>query len=118
MSSGLLKMAEGYEMIAAGLRQMLEAGEAIPQVSTKSEATKITEKAKKAKEEDTDAEAKEETQAVKKVTLEEVRAVLADKSRAGKTQEVRMLLHEFGADKLSSVEEEKLSNLLAKAVML
>lgn len=117
MSSGLLKMAEGYELVAAGLRQMIEAREAIPQVSTKSEDTNISEKAKKAKKED-EAEAKVETQAVKKVTLEEVRAVLADKSRAGKTQEVRMLLHEYGADKLSSVEEEKLSDLLAKAVLL
>ena len=37
----------------------------------------------------------------KPLTLEEVRAVLAEKSRAGHTEEVRELLNKHGADKLS-----------------
>lgn len=61
-------------------------------------------------------EAKEEASAkTEKVTVEQVRAVLAEKSRAGKTQEVRSLLNEFGADKLSAVADEKLPDLLKKA---
>lgn len=49
------------------------------------------------------------------VTLEDVRAVLAEKSRNGKTQEVRAILKEFGADKLSDVPSEKYTELLQKA---
>lgn len=49
------------------------------------------------------------------VTLEDVRAVLAEKSRGGKTQEVRAILKEFGADKLSDVPSEKYTELLQKA---
>ncbi len=51
----------------------------------------------------------------KKVTLEDVRAILAEISRSGKTQEVRALLKGFGADKLSDVPPEKYSELLQKA---
>ena len=52
------------------------------------------------------------------MTVEKVRAVLAEKSRDGKTQEVRKLLDEFGADKLSAIPEDKLSDLLKKAEVL
>lgn len=37
------------------------------------------------------------------ITLEHVRAVLADKSRHGYTSEVKALLHRHGADKLSEI---------------
>lgn len=38
------------------------------------------------------------------LTLEEVRAALADKSRAGFTDEVRGLLKKYGADRLSDID--------------
>lgn len=40
------------------------------------------------------------------LTLEEVRAVLADKSRAGHTAESRELLKKYGATKLSLVDSK------------
>lgn len=47
----------------------------------------------------------EETPAAEPVlTLEEVRAVLAEKSRKGHTAEIRSLLQKFGADKLSQLD--------------
>jgi hypothetical protein len=46
------------------------------------------------------------------VTLEQVRAVLADKSRSGKTVEVRDLLKRFGAEKLSEINPDKYPDLL------
>ena len=49
---------------------------------------------------------------VKSVTLEEVRAVLAEKSRAGKTAEVKELLTKFGVNKLSELDSSKYSELL------
>ena len=45
----------------------------------------------------------------KLLTLEEVRAVLAEKSRSGHTEEVRELLAKHGADKLSESREAKRS---------
>ena len=54
----------------------------------------------------------------KTITQDDLRLVLAEKSRAGKTQEVKMLLRECGADKLSAVPEEKYPELLKKAEAL
>lgn len=47
------------------------------------------------------------------LTLEAVRAVLADKSRAGFTAQIRSLLQKHGADKLSSVNPANYKALLA-----
>lgn len=104
MVDGLLKIAEGCELIASGLKEMAEADDskkAGPQ--DKGRAKPVPEK-----------EAGKEHG----VTIEKVRAVLAEKSRSGKTQEVRALLNEFGADKLSAVPSEKLEALYGKAEAL
>ena len=47
------------------------------------------------------------------LTLEAVRAVLADKSRAGFTAQIRSLLQKYGADKLSGVDPANYRALLA-----
>ena len=52
------------------------------------------------------------------LTLEEVRAVLADKSRAGHTAEIRELLKKYGASKLSLVDPKHYEALLRKAEVL
>lgn len=49
------------------------------------------------------------------LTLEAVRAVLADKSRAGFTAQIRSLLQKYGADKLSSVDPANYKALLTDA---
>ena len=51
----------------------------------------------------------------KPVSLEQVRAVLADKSQQGLTAEVRVLLEKYGAQKLSQIEPVQFSALLADA---
>ena len=48
-------------------------------------------------------------------SLEEVRTVLADISRSGKTTEMKALLSEFGAAKLSDVDPSRYAELLARA---
>ena len=48
----------------------------------------------------------------KSVTLEEVRAVLAEKSRSGKTAEVKELLTKFRVNKLSELDTSKYDELL------
>ena len=52
------------------------------------------------------------------LTLEAVRAVLADKSRAGFTAQIRSLLQKYGADRLSEITPAKYKALLADAEAL
>lgn len=54
----------------------------------------------------------------KPLTLEEVRMVLAEKSRAGHTAEVRALLVKHGAEKLSDIDPARYPALLADAEVL
>lgn len=61
------------------------------------------------------ATAKEAVPAAKAVTLEEVRAVLADKSQQGFTADVRALLEKYGAPKLSQIDPANYAALLADA---
>ena len=52
------------------------------------------------------------------LTLEQVRAVLADKSRQGHTVEIRALLQRYGASKLSQIDLAHYKVLLAEAEVL
>lgn len=52
------------------------------------------------------------------LALEEVRAVLAGKSRKGHTAEIRSLLLKYGADKLSQLDPANYRALLADAEVL
>ena len=52
------------------------------------------------------------------VTLEQVRAVLAEKSHDGKTEAVRELLQKYGAPKLSAVDPQHYPALLKDAEAL
>ncbi|GAA6491729.1 hypothetical protein K280104A7_12930 [Candidatus Bariatricus faecipullorum] len=54
----------------------------------------------------------------KPLTLEQVRAALAEKSRAGHTSEIKALLIKHGADKLSDIDPAEYPALLAEAEVL
>ena len=56
--------------------------------------------------------------AVPQLTLEQVRAVLADKSRMGFTAEIRALLQKYGAAKLSGIDPVHYKALVAEAEVL
>ena len=62
--------------------------------------------------------AKEPEPKIKPVTLEQVRAVLAEKSQQGLTAEVRVLLEKYGASKLSQIDPANYAALLADAETL
>lgn len=62
--------------------------------------------------------AKPEKKTKPALTLEEVRAVLADKSRAGHTAEIRELLKKYGASKLSLVDPKHYEALLREVEVL
>ena len=70
------------------------------------------------KQQNRDIAAKQEKETKSTLTLEEVRAVLADKSRAGHTAEIRELLKKYGASKLSLVDPKHYETLLREAEVL
>lgn len=60
----------------------------------------------------------EETSEPKKIEFTDVRALLAEKSRAGHTAEIKALLHKYGAEKLSEIDSSKYAALMADAEVL
>jgi uncharacterized Zn finger protein len=101
-------LAEGYEQIAAGIRKMIAA-----ETGTTKKEEKTVKKAEK-KEAPVADTPKEEPSVDRKT----VRAFLAEKSRSGKTSEVKNLIEQFGFQKLSDVPDEKLPELYEKAQVL
>ncbi len=98
MSEVYLTLADGFEKLAAGYRALAA--------------------------QDVGVQPKEEVSATapvkesKAVAIETVRAVLAEKSRDGKTREVKALLMKYDAGKLSGVKPEDYAALLAEAEVL
>ena len=113
MSEALLLVAEGYEQIAAGIRKMVAA-----QKDTPKKEEKTVKKAEKKETPVEDTPKDEAAQKEKTVDRKMVRAFLADKSRPGKTSEVKNLIEQFGFQKLSDVPDEKLPELYEKAQVL
>ena len=109
MSEALLLVAEGYEQIAAGIRKMVAA-----QKDTSKKEEKPVKKENPVADTPKDEAAPKETAVDRKT----VRAFLADKSRSGKTSEVKNLIEQFGFQKLSDVPDEKLPELYEKAQVL
>lgn len=54
----------------------------------------------------------------KEITLEELRAVLAEKSQAGKQPEVKALITKYGANKLTDVDPTRYKEMLLEAEVL
>ena len=61
---------------------------------------------------------KKSDSAIVSVTLENVRAVCAEKSRAGFTAEVKSIITKHGADKLSAIKPEEYAAVLAEVEVL
>ena len=111
--SDLRSLADSLQAVADAA---VQGGPEQPDQSPEEQPVQKPEKKTAAKE----AEQPEEVPASeeKPLTLEQVRAVLAEKSRAGHTAEVRALLLKHGADKLSEVDPVKYPALLADAEVL
>lgn len=54
----------------------------------------------------------------KSVSLEDVRAVLAEKSRKGFTEEVKEIILKHGADRLSGIDPSEYESLLSEAEVI
>lgn len=101
--------------ISETLAEMFSGGDAQGQENA-GKATAKRETAKKGAK--AAAKAEPEPQEEKAPTLEEVRAVLAEKSRAGHTAEVKELLEKHGAPKLSGIDPAEYPALLAEVEVL
>lgn len=107
MKDVFLTIADGFEKLAAGYRALAQA-----------EAPATVTADKPAKAEETDKPAPKAEAEEKKITIEEVRAVLAAKSQDGKRKEVKDLLLKYDSGKLSGVKPEDYPALLADAEAL
>ena len=86
------QLAEGFELLAAGYRSLAEQGaEATPEAAP---------------------------EPTKKITIEQVRAVMSAKSDEGKTAKVKALLMKYDAGKLSGVKPEDYADLLREVEAL
>ena len=90
------QLAEGFTLLAAGYRSLAEQG---------AEATTAAAPEPTKKED-------------KPITIEQVRAVLSDKSGEGKTAQVKALLMKYDAGRLSGVKPEDYPDLLREAEAL
>ena len=105
MGSELLRIAEGFSIVAEGLRGLAKA-----EGGTK-------EKAVKAQPSDTE-KAQPEAQQENPAKLEGIRALMAQKTQEGKSKEIKELLQKYGAAKLSAVKPEDYPALMQEAQVL
>lgn len=105
MNDIFLKIADGFESLAAGYRALAQdrnAASVVPATDTPIAPT--------------EQEAPKEEKPT--VTMEQVRAVLARKSKDGKKAQVKALLLKYDSGKLSGVKPEDYPALLAEAEVL
>lgn len=105
--SDLRSLADSLQAVADAVAQ---GGQEQPDQTTEEKPTQKPEKKNVAKQ--------VEKAEPKPLTLEQVRAALAEKSRAGHTAEVKALLIKHGADKLSDIDPAEYLALLAEAEVL
>ena len=109
MGSELLRIAEGFSIVAEGLRGLAKA-----EGGTKDKAVKEQKQdAVKAQKQDAVQEQQEQP-----ATLEGIRALMAQKTQEGKSKEIKELLQKYGAAKLSAVKPEDYPALMQEAQVL
>ena len=104
MGSELMRIAEGFSIVAEGLRGLAKAEGGSTKDKSVKEQPSATEK----------AEAQQENPA----TLEGIRALMAQKTQEGKSKEIKELLQKYGAAKLSAVKPEDYPALMQEAQVL
>lgn len=109
MGSELLKIAEGFSIVAEGLRGLAKA-----EGGTKEKAVKVQKQDAAKAQPETTAQEQQESPA----TLEGIRALMAQKTQEGKSKEIKELLQKYGAAKLSAVKPEDYPALMQEAQVL
>ena len=114
MGSELLRIAEGFSIVAEGLRGLAKAEGGTKERTVKAQPS-VTEKSQK----QDAAKAQSESAAQEQpATLEGIRALMAQKTQEGKSKEIKELLQKYGAAKLSAVKPEDYPALMQEAQVL
>lgn len=108
------------------LSELKQCGESLVRISDELmemlSGSKETEKRSAQKKAETNTEEIEKTpeaaEPMKEYSFTDVRTILAEKSRAGHTAEIRSLLTKHGAEKLSEIRQEDYAALVAEAEAL
>lgn len=107
-------VADSMEALARCIR---DCGTALMEnAGTVQEGTDPPKKAPKEKPSKAEPDPAEEP--AKEWSLEEVRMILADKSRAGHTEEVKALISKYGAERLSDIKPADYAALMAEAEVI
>lgn len=110
-------VAKAYQDLAIVLLAVEDKTVAVPagkaMTVDANEATENTENKTEEK-----ATAKEVKSPGKNITIEQVRAVMAEKSQAGLTSKVKELLEKYGANKLSAINPDDYAALMDEAAQL
>lgn len=118
MCDAYKKIAEAHKLMAEAYDELAEVGAKEPRDSAvqEKEPEKEAKPVKKAekKNESVPDTPKEEA----KIDIKTVRAFLTERSRKGKTSEIKHLIEQLGYEKLSDVPPEKLPELYEKAQVL
>lgn len=101
--------------VVSDIRSLADSLQAIADVMMENEPTETAEPTTAKKE---PAPKKSEKPKKKEITLEEVRAKLAEKSQAGLTAEVREIIKKYGGSKLSEIAPEHYVDILKDAEVL
>lgn len=107
VADSLIPVIEKFKNLAESLQAVADA---LASTETKAERVDAHPEEPKALPQEAKAEATP--------SLEQVRAVLADKSRKGHTAEIRALLQKYGASKLSGIAPANYKALLADVEVL
>ena len=107
VADSLIPLIERFKNLAESLQAVADA-----LASTETKAERIAAPSEEPK------ALPQETKAEVTPSLEQVRAVLADKSRMGFTAEIRALLQKYGATKLSGIDPVHYKALVADAEVL
>lgn len=117
-SSLIAELALDIGRLSKTLTTLAQEIESVPSQASATENAKKAPKTTKNPEvpdTSTQSSSKESEEIKPSVSIEEVRAVLADISQSGGTAKVKELLNSFGAAKLSAVPADKLPELLEAA---
>lgn len=113
LASDIAKLSQTLTALAAEMESALTQENAAEVAPAPKQSAK---KAKQAEATGETSSSETSTEATKNpVTIEQVRAVMAEKSQAGLTAQVKALLETFGAAKLSAVNPEDYEALLEAA---
>ena len=98
--SKMSELAAALEELKRTGNALIDLSETLTKLFSGSDEAPVTEKA---------------PQPVKEITFVDVRKLLTEKSRSGKTEEVKALLKKYGADRLSDIKPENYAALIAEA---